>query len=210
MSAALRPPPLAGFLSALREGFDDAAAAGREVPPMVARMFDALDCRTGELRTSARSEGSAALPVVTHLDDAVTRAARHGGTVARVAALIQTLSPRLTWARRAGSLRGGPAFHDGHANARIVGPGGLEVRRDLAVGVLLMAPALRYVDHQHPPEEVYYVLSAGELHNARTPWHSPGPGGTLHNPPDIRHGLRSGEAPALAVWCLWPDQEVVS
>jgi hypothetical protein len=31
-----------------------------------------------------------------------------------------------------------------------------------------------------------------------------GPGGTVHNPPDIVHAMRAGpEVPLLAIWLLW-------
>ena len=92
---------------------------------------------------------------------------------------------------------------DGHANALIVGPDGLEPREDARVGVSLMAPAVQYPDHRHPPEEVYVALSPGEWRQGDGPWHAPGPGGLVYNPPGIVHAMRSGKTPLLAIWCLW-------
>lgn len=59
-------------------------------------------------------------------------------------------------------------FRDGHVNATIAGPEGLEIRRDVWIGVIisLMAPHMRYPDHRHPPEEIYVVLSDGQWRQA--------------------------------------------
>lgn len=48
----------------------------------------------------------------------------------------------------------------------ILGPGGIEERDDVWVGATLMAPLVTYVDHDHPPEEVYLALTPGEWWNA--------------------------------------------
>lgn len=118
---------------------------------------------------------------------------------AALGAAFAAVEGLLRWAPRAGSE--GP-FRDGHANAVILGPGGLEVRDDLWVGVTVMAPGVRYMDHDHAPEEVYLSLSPGEWWNAGMDWTDPGPTGCIYNPPGIRHAMRSGEGPFLALWYL--------
>jgi hypothetical protein len=84
--------------------------------------------------------------------------------VARVAEAFAALEPSLAWAPRAA---GGPSASDnwpeGHANTTIVGPQGLEDRDDLAMEASLLAPHVRYPDHNHSPEEVYLVLSPGRF-----------------------------------------------
>ena len=71
-------------------------------------------------------------------------------------------------------------------------------------GVLcLVAPGVRYPDHHHPPEEIYVVLTPGEWRQQDMPWHQPGPGGVVHNPPGIVHAMRAGAVPLLALWFLW-------
>src|SRR3546814_16037558 len=61
---------------------------------------------------------------------------------------------------------GGPFASDnwpeGHANTLLVGPRGLEDRNDLSIGASLLAPQVRYPDHRHAPEEVYFVLSRSD------------------------------------------------
>lgn len=128
-----------------------------------------------------------------------------GGVAADRHALARAfaaLEPQLDWKRRAGARPGDGPFWDGHANAVILGPAGIERREDLLVGVTVMAPGVRYVDHDHPPEEVYLSLTPGEWWNAAMDWTDPGPTGAIYNPPGIAHAMRSGAEPFLALWYL--------
>ena len=82
----------------------------------------------------------------------------------------------------------------------------MEVRHDLHIGVSLLAPEVRYPDHNHAPEEVYLVLSPGQFQHGESGWFEPGIGGTLYNEPDTRHAMRSNDVPLLAIWLLWSDR----
>ena len=115
------------------------------------------------------------------------------------------IAPRLSWWRRSAAEPGDQPFHDGHANATIIGKDGLEQRDDVQVGVSLMAPNMVYPDHSHPPEEVYAAFTGGEWWNARMDWTEPGAGGLIYNPPGILHAMRSGAKPFLALWMLPVD-----
>ncbi len=125
-------------------------------------------------------------------------------------ALLQSfrvLEPSLEWVTK--SVHDDSAsqnFPTGHANAMIVGPKGLEDRCDLWLGVTLMAPHVRYPDHDHWPEETYLVLSESEFMQAGNGWFAPGIGGSFYNPPGIRHAMRSGDKPLFALWALLADQ----
>ncbi len=121
---------------------------------------------------------------------------------AALAAAFAALEGQLRWARRASASIHEQTFWNGHANAVILGPGGLEARDDLWVGVTVMAPGVDYVDHHHAPEEVYLSLSPGEWWNSDMDWTDPGPTGAIYNPPGITHAMRSGAAPFLALWYL--------
>lgn len=112
------------------------------------------------------------------------------------------LEQHLAWKRRASASESEQTFWNGHANAVILGPGGLEAREDLWVGVTVMAPGVRYVDHHHAPEEVYLSLTPGQWWNAQMDWTDPGPTGFIYNPPGIAHAMRSGAGPFLALWYL--------
>ena len=77
-----------------------------------------------------------------------------------LAAAFVALEPALAWQTRA--MPGAPPeFVNGHANARLLGPQGLERRGGLVAGFSLVAPGVTYPDHDHPPEEIYLVLSGG-------------------------------------------------
>ncbi|MFZ1663535.1 MAG: dimethylsulfonioproprionate lyase family protein, partial [Paracoccaceae bacterium] len=121
---------------------------------------------------------------------------------AEVGAALGAIASDLRWTRRSSADPSEPIFWNGHANALIMGQGGLEERDDLWIGVTLMAPDITYVDHDHPPEEVYLSLSPGEWWNADMDWTDPGMTGLIYNPPGIRHAMRSGAKPFLALWFL--------
>ena len=114
---------------------------------------------------------------------------------------FRALEPQLAW--RAGDRAGLGAQY---AGAPVLGPAGLQQRGGLVAGISLLAPGATYPDHDHPPEEIYLALSGGEWWNAETPWHAPGPGGIVHNPPGILHAMRGTEVPLLAIWFLLPAQ----
>ena len=118
---------------------------------------------------------------------------------------ILTLAPYLRWYQRQPTSYEAPysePFISNHANALLIGPQGLEKSRHLAIGLTLIAPNITYVDHQHPPEEVYLVLSDGDWRQEKRPWHTPNIGGFVYNPPNIIHAMRSKDKPLLAIWCL--------
>lgn len=195
-----RHPNLQDFLDSVHhalasEGTVDAAK------PSVARIFKALET---SLPTSEKK--GERLPVCAHLDDALRTVQAAPAPLARVADAFAKLEPHLTWRRRMGGPTASENFDDGHANTMIAGPGAFEERDDLWIGATLMAPHVRYPDHTHEPEETYLVLSCGEFRQGDTPWFEPGIGGTLFNVPNIKHTMRSGEAPLFAIWCLWVDK----
>jgi quercetin dioxygenase-like cupin family protein len=114
------------------------------------------------------------------------------------------MEPSLLWSRRpAGGPFASDNWPDGHANATIVGTEGLEHREDVVIGVSLLAPHVRYPDHNHSPEEVYLILSPGRFRHGESDWFEPGIGGTFYNEPNIVHAMASGEDPLLALWYLW-------
>src|SRR6185437_1089779 len=104
-----------------------------------------------------------------------------------LASAFAAIEPQLRWKTRPGADTHGEHFLNSHANANIVGAEGIETRADVWIGVSLMAPETRYPDHRHPPEEIYLVLSGGEWCNTDTPWHAPGIGNLVYNPPNIVH-----------------------
>lgn len=142
------------------------------------------------------------LPVCDLLEPAM----RPVGQVPELLPLVEAfrrIAPRLHWKQRADSTGTASGnFAANHANAMIIGPGGLEQRDDIWLGVTLMAPAIRYPDHDHAPEEVYLVLSDGEFSQADGAWFTPGIGGSFYNEPGIKHAMRSTGQSLFAFWVL--------
>jgi quercetin dioxygenase-like cupin family protein len=194
-----RSPDLQLFLTlaeaAIRHGSGDKGpmcmAAGR--------MFTALQAPS----VQAGGPGTARLPVCLHLEMALQHLRRQPGPISALANAFAAIEPLLSWKVRAGAETHGEQFLNNHANATIVGSEGLETRSDVWIGVSLLAPHTRYPDHRHPPEEIYVVLSEGQWRQGSGPWHEPGIGGLVYNPPNVVHAMRSAKRPLLALWFLW-------
>ena len=192
-----RSETLARFFDAARDALS--ARLEKRSPPAVAaaRVFDALADSVGVVAPGP----IAPPPAYRHLRCAFERA-RAAPELSALTQAFEALEPELRWRRRPGSEAHGTAFHDGHANAEIVGPMGLEQRSDVWFGVSLVAPGVRYVEHRHPPDEIYIVMSEGEWYREGRGWHAPGVGGVVYNPPDVVHAMRAGPVPLLALWLL--------
>jgi quercetin dioxygenase-like cupin family protein len=196
---SLRSPDLQIFLKAAEAAIQHGSGVDERPRASAERIFAAL----GKPSTQAGQPGTERLPVCRNLAPALENARQRPGPTRTLADAFAALDPRLDWRVRPGAEAHGATFLDGHANATIVGSEGLEIRRDVWIGVSLMAPHTRYPDHRHPPEETYVVLSDGQWRQDNGPWHEPGIGGLVYNPPNIIHAMRSSEQPLLALWLLW-------
>lgn len=193
-----RPEALEHFLHAARNTLSTRVEDGTPPGAAVTRIFGALANSTGVIAPGKLAPP----PAYRHLPSALERA-RAAPETASLAEAFGALEPALRWRRRPGSEAHGETFHDGHANADVVGPMGLEQRGDVLIGASLVAPGVRYVDHRHPPEEVYIVMSEGEWYREDRGWHVPGAGGIVYNPPGVVHAMRAGPRALLALWLLW-------
>lgn len=193
---AARTDALQHFIDAVALAFGE-VAEGPESQRSIERIFTLLK-EPGAQRPGPGST----LPVCSHLPAALKIETDHE-LFLNVVARFKDIEPSIEWRGRAGADKTASAnFAEGHANAMIIGPGGLEERPDLWLGVSLMAPHVRYPDHNHPPEETYFVLSEGDFLHGDSGWFTPGVGGTLYNEPNITHAMRSGEKPLFAFWAL--------
>ena len=172
-----------------------ARATGGPAAPAASRIADLLAAAP----TPAPPQTPTRLPACAHLPAAIARMRPD------LAEAFTALEPQFTWKSRV-FPDAPPGFNTGHANARILGPEGLEQRGGLVAGFSLVGPSITYPDHDHPPEEVYLALSGGAWWNTDTPWHEPGAGGIVHNPPGILHAMRGTDVPLLAIWFLLPKQ----
>lgn len=192
-----RSPALQRFLDAAQDAFV-AHAVDDISRTSIAACFDAL--KTVEPQPD-RPGGR--LPVCDEWLEVAVRPEALPPALRPLAQAFLALEPDLRWQRRNGPIPKASAdFEDGHANAVMVGPGGMEPRRDVWLGASLVAPGVRYPDHDHPPEETYLVLTPGDFSQDNGPWFSPGVGGSFHNVPGILHAMRAGPEPLFALWLL--------
>lgn len=149
------------------------------------------------------------LPVRKHLPECFALAARGPREVNALAEAMRQLEPETPWARRRDSTPEQVGFYDGHANAILIGPGGLEERTDVLVGASLMGPRLQYPDHSHPPEEIYLAMGAGGWRRSSERWSYPRAGEIFYNTPNVVHAMVTEDQPLLTLWCLLPKDGVL-
>lgn len=179
------------------------ATIARRIKPVeaTATAMGAVHVRLADAKPRATPPAPKVFPACSHLPAALAGAKRGPADLAELAEAFEALAPSIAWRLRPSE---DAIFSAGHANAWVVGPGedALEPRSDVWVGVSLIAPDVTYPDHQHPPEEVYIVLSDGDWRQGNEPWFTPGLGGIVYNPPGIVHAMRARRSPLFAVWCL--------
>jgi len=201
MGAEVRCAELDTVLKLSYEAFRASTRCPDSAILIATRIFSAL----GTHGDCSKRVQPATLAVCEHLAPALASARQGPACIGQLADAFDVLAPRLAWARKPGTFA--DDFHDGHANVYLAGPRGLERRHDVVVGASLLAPGVRYPDHHHPPEEIYLVLTPGQWRQQAGPWHEPGPGGMVHNPPNIVHAMRAGATPLLALWFLWSGRD---
>jgi hypothetical protein len=193
---AVRVKNLQSFLDAASVAYDQFANAPSS-RRSIQKVFAAL-----ENPGTQRAGPGMRLPICEELDTALAVETDHA-SLQNLVDGFKEIEPKLEWRLRTKNDGTASAnFAEGHANAMIVGPGGLEQRDDVWLGVSLLAPNVRYPDHDHAPEEVYLVLSQGEFRQGDGEWFSPGIGGSFYNVPGIKHAMRSLDTPLFAFWTL--------
>ena len=186
-------------VQALIDGLLSAIDAAPDVPDNsdIEPLLLGLRCE-GE-PTGVRAKGG--MPALDHLPVAIRNAGSGPDEIRSLAESFEKLADSLPWYQRQEPAL--PDFMHGHANAFIIGPQGLEERGGVTVGVSFLAPGVEYPNHNHPPQELYVVMSEGDWRQNDDPWHAPGLGGLVYNPANITHSMRSSQQPLLAIWCLW-------
>lgn len=191
-----RTDVLQSFIDAALDAFEQSALAP-EARRTIAGISNAL-----KTPGSASAGPAGRMPACQQLGGALALTTENP-VLLRLVERFLAIEPQLLWDLKTNyGPTASPNFDEEHANTMIIGPGGLEERQDLWLGATLMAPHVRYPDHTHPPEEVYLVLTPGEFRQGEGAWFNPGVGGSLYNPPRIRHAMRAVDAPFFAFWAL--------
>ncbi|MBT3532931.1 MAG: transcriptional regulator [Rhodospirillaceae bacterium] len=194
-----RDKHLQRFIDATEAGIRARAGQYPDAMAMTDRIFTALK----EVGDNNADSTSTRLPICDHLESAFAQARNGPDPIPQLTDAFAAIEPTFAWNRRAEAAGVGGDFYDNHANAMIVGGGGLEVRRDVTIGVSLVAPEIQYPRHHHPPEELYIVLAPGKWMQNDNPLAPKMSGDLVHNQPNMWHSMQAMTTPLLAVWCLW-------
>lgn len=196
----LRSEELQRFLDAAFVAFDRYVVDTR-ARQSIMQVFSIL-----ESPQPSRSSPGTSLPVVNRFLASALDIETDDSILANLLDRFEAIEGQLEWKTRFVYDETASAnFLLGHGNAMIFGPRGLEHRTDAWIGTSLLAPDVRYPDHNHAPEETYLVLSEGEFSQGDGEWFAPGIGGSFFNPPNIKHAMRSGSKSLLAFWALLPE-----
>jgi hypothetical protein len=147
-----------------------------------------------------RSLAPSDLAVVDCLRSAVPP--RASGEAALVGQLAE-VSGGLRWGQTYGSSDFGDAFLARYGWVELFGTRGHFDSRAMAGGFLLLGPDVHYPDHHHVAEEIYIPLTPGSYWSKGGSYFVPREvGEIIHHPSDIRHAMRTGEQPLVALY-LW-------
>lgn len=194
-----RNEKLQRFIDATEAGIRARATHCPDAMLMADRIFSALQDPGGVDGKNI----PARLAACGHLESALGQARNGPDPIPELADAFAGIEPEFAWYRRQEAAQVAEDFFNGHANAIIVGKGGLEVRQDVLIGVSLVAPEIHYPRHHHPPEELYVVLSSGKWMQDDNPLALKRSGDLVHNSPNAWHAMQATKEPLLAVWCLW-------
>ena len=75
----------------------------------------------------------------------------------------------------------------------------------IVAGLMFMTPNQIYPEHQHAPQEVYFVLSgtASWLYGGNEEYQQQKPGDVIYNHPHDLHGIKTQDESLLALYFLW-------
>ncbi len=79
---------------------------------------------------------------------------------------------------------------------------------DLVAGLMFMTPNQIYPEHQHAPQEVYFVLSgtASWLYGGEEIYRQQKPGDIIYNHSRDLHGMKTQNESLLALYFLWGNK----
>lgn len=193
--AAQRPAMLDNFLNLLVRAMLNPSAS--TMASFVAgKVFQKLE-RTGTLRdTRLQDTGTPS-----GLEAALQNAIATGDLYSEIAQCVWRLAESLVWIRGRSGPFASLNFEKAHAHSVIVGPGGLEDRTDIRVGLTYMEPYSRFPDHIQRFSRAFLLLSPCELSIAGENWFSTGIGGVFAAEAGQSFAMRCTTTPLLAVWC---------
>ena len=117
-----------------------------QVKAFFEKCHQALKEDTGEVDDSDKKELP---PVCEYLEAALSVASQTSAPIKNVGHTFEAIA-RNCLGSHASTIDQTDDFYNGHANAVIIGDGGLENHRKVGVGASLIAPNVEYPNHRHP------------------------------------------------------------
>ncbi|ULJ82059.1 dimethylsulfoniopropionate lyase (plasmid) [Rhizobium sp. C104] len=191
-----RPRPLQEFLNdigGLMLSADAPAVASFVAGKVLQRLL-----KTGKVRPL---EGGPLPGAPDGLDDAIGYLAKSGRKYEAIAGQFKSLADSLLWRRGRSGPFASLNFGNTHSHAVLVGPGGMEERADLRVGVIYMDRYTRFPDHVQTQPRAFILLSPGEICLGNSQWFSAATGTVFANDAGQTFAIRCTARPLLAVWC---------
>lgn len=92
-------------------------------------------------------------------------------------------------------------FERSHAHAVIVGPGGIEERNDVRIGLTALAPYTRFPDHTQYQARAFLALSSMDFCSESDSWKKLGIGDVSYSGAGELVALLCTTKPLLMLWC---------
>ncbi|MGK9286597.1 dimethylsulfonioproprionate lyase family protein [Sinorhizobium meliloti] len=119
----------------------------------------------------------------------------------RLSAGLKSLMGRLEWYRGRGGPYASANFAHSHMHALLVGPGALEHRTDLRIGLTVLGPYTRFPDHDQLYSRVFLPLSSGEFRFGDDDWVRSAAGEVLFNGAGRQCAFRCTGNAMVLLWC---------
>ncbi len=168
--------------------------------PTMAKYTAGKICHTLSKPGSLYSAGGNTLPAARYLSEALEQARSIGGPLSALAEDIDANVSALRWYRSKPGPWASVNFVLGHAHALVVGPGGIEERDDVHLGVTVMAPYSRFPDHRRKHPTVFLALSRVEVRSNESDWVVLPPGGIFFSDEGTEIAIRCTGNPLLLLW----------
>jgi Dimethlysulfonioproprionate lyase len=169
-------------------------------------VLDVLQRQAAQLR-SPRALTSNDQPVLRHLVRAVNSADE---AFTPLVSAVQSVHPFLCWSQNPKYTDDvmGEGFSRNYAWAELIGSNGLLSGDDFVMGILLLGPGQHYIDHWHKAPELYVPLVGGaKWRKGEGDFVERKAGEIIWHPPMVKHAMKTGELPLLAVYAWTRDTD---
>ena len=167
----------------------------------LADLFGAAGHRLRDAEMFAVHRLPAVLPVVQYLEVAL---GNFNARTQQACNAVSKLTSALHWSHNSNYTD--QDFLHGYAYCELMGPYGHLQHRELALGLLLLQPAITYPEHAHPALETYVVLSGhAQWRQGEHRWRDRGPSDVITHTSMEPHAMRTNAEPLLAAY-LWHDR----